>query len=304
MVAPSLAGTLPNVEAFCRTYETGSFTRAARLLAVTPQATSRSVARLERRLGVTLFRRTTRSLAPTDEARRYYALCTQALALLSAGERELASERSSPEGLVRISVPTTYGHHRLLPALGVFRERYPGIRVDIHVSNQNVDFVREGHHLAIRMGAIADRTLVARKLGDFALGVYASSSYLARHGAPRSPSDLEKHTCIAFQMPRSGRALPWVFHPGPTSLVPEARYRCSEDVLGTIGLARAGVGLVQTYDFLVEDDVARGTLVQVLAPFRGASRPFSLIHPKGTVLSPPARALKAFVIEREAARAR
>ena len=304
MVVPLVAGTLPNVEAFCRTYETGSFTLAARALAVTPQATSRSVARLEHMLGVTLFRRTTRSLAPTDEAHRYYELCAQALTLLSAGEHELASGRSSPEGLVRISVPTTYGHHRFLPALGMFRERHPRIRVDVHVSNQNVDFVRDGHHLAIRMGKIADKTLVARKLGDFALGVYASNSYLARHGVPRSPAELAKHACIAFLMPRTGRVLPWEFYPGPSTLVPEASYRCADDVLGTIGLARAGVGLVQTYDFLVEDEVARGTLVQVLAPFRGASRPFSVIHPKGTELSPAARALKAFIIEREVTRAK
>jgi DNA-binding transcriptional LysR family regulator len=170
------------------------------------------------------------------------------------------------------------------------------------VSNQNVDFVRDGHDLAIRMGTIADATLVARRLGDFALGVYASSVYLARAGIPRSPADLAVHECIGFVMPRSGRILPWTFHPAPRSFVPAAAYRCSDDVLGALGLARAGVGLVQAYDFLVEDDVARGTLVEVLAPFRGATRPFSLIHPKAVPLSSAARALKDFVIEREVRR--
>jgi len=296
MVAPSLAGTLPNLEAFCRTYETGSFTGAARALSVTPQATSRSVARLERALGVTLFRRTTRSLAPTDEARRYYELCVQALSLLATGERDLASAKNAPEGRVRISVPTTYGHHRLLPSLGAFQERYPGVRVEMNVSNQNIDFVSDGHDLAIRMGAVRDKTLVARKLGDFALGVYASRSYLARHGAPRTPEELTRHTCVGFIMPRSGRVLPWTFHPEPRTFVPDAPYCCSDDALGIITLARAGVGLVQIYDFLVEDDVTRGALVEVLAPFRGASRPFSLLYPKGVVLSPAARALKNFIV--------
>jgi len=296
MTAPSLTGTLPNLEAFCRTYETGSFTKAARALSVTPQATSRSVARLERVLGVTLFRRTTRSLAPTEAARRYYDLCVQALSLLSAGERELASRKKAIEGRVRISVPTSYGHHRLLPSLGAFRERHPGIRVEVNVSNQNIDFVRDGYDLAIRMGTIDDKTLVARKLGDFELGVYASPSYLASYRAPRTPEDLAEHTCVAFVMPRSGRVLPWTFAPQPVSFVPDAPYRCSDDVLGVITLARAGVGLVQIYDFLVEDDVARGALVEVLASFRGKSRPFSLLYPKSVVPSRPVRALIDFIM--------
>ncbi|MDC3958968.1 LysR family transcriptional regulator [Polyangium jinanense] len=296
MIAPALAGSLPSIEAFCRTYEAGSFTAAARALSVTPQATSRSVARLEHALGVTLFRRTTRSLAPTEHGRRYYALCVQALSLLAAGERDLASGRALVEGRVRISAPTTYGHHRLLPILGVFRDRYPGVRVEVNVTNRNVDFVRDGHDLAIRMGTIQDKTLVARKLGDFPLGVYASPSYLSRHGAPRSPEDLSEHACVAFLMPSSGRVLPWTFHPAPRNFVPDAPYTCSDDALGVIGLSRAGVGLVQMYDFLVEEDVARGSLVEVLTPFRGASRPFSLIHPRGTVLPPAARVLKEFVL--------
>ncbi|APR80942.1 Transcriptional regulator, LysR family protein [Minicystis rosea] len=296
MSAPTLAGTLPNLEAFCRTYETGSFTRAAHALSVTPQATSRSVARLERTLGVTLFRRTTRSLSPTDAAHRYYALCVQALSLLSAGEREIASGRKATTGRVRISAPTTYGHHRLLPSLGAFRERFPGVEVEVNLGNHNIDFVRDGYDLAVRMGAVDDKTLVARKLGDFAVGVYASQSYVARHGAPQKPEDLARHTCVTFIMPSSGRALPWTFAPGPRRLVIDAPYRCSEDVLGVITLARAGVGLVQVFDFLVEDDVARGTLVEVLAPYRGRSRPCSLLYPKGVVPSRAVRAMIDFVI--------
>jgi DNA-binding transcriptional LysR family regulator len=296
MVAPTLAGTLPNLEAFCRTYEAGSFTKAARALGVTPQATSRSIARLERDLGVTLFRRTTRSLAPTEAARQYYDRCVEALSLLSAGEREIASRRKAPDGHVRMSVPTTYGHHRLLPSLGAFRERFPDVRVDVNISNQNIDFVRDGYDLAIRMGTIGDQTLVARKLGEFALGVYASSPYLARHRVPRRPEDLESHACVGFVMPRTGRVLPWTFSPGPRSFVPDARYRCSDDALGVITLARAGVGLVQIYDFLVEADVASGALVEVLARFRGRSRPFSLVYPRSVRPSRAARAMIEFIV--------
>lgn len=295
VTAHSLAGTLPNLEAFCRTYETGSFTKAARILALTPQATSRSVARLEQVLGVTLFRRTTRSLAATEEARRYYEQCSRALALLADGERELSRGATEPEGRVRISAPTTYGHHLLLPSLGAFAERYPRIRVDVSISNQNVDLVRGGFDLAIRRGPARDTSLVARKLGDFTLGVYGSSTYLARHHAPRTPEDLASHDCVTFVMPSSGRALPWTFA-GGKRFVPNARYRCSDDVLGVITLARAGVGLVQVFGFLVSEDIERGKLVEVLAPYRGQGSSFSLLYPKLVERPPAVRAMIDFIV--------
>ncbi len=297
MAASILAGSLPNLEAFCRTFETGSFTKAARLMSVTPQATSRSVARLEEALGTTLFRRTTRSLAPTDAARQYYERCAHALSLLADGERELSQGDEAAEGRVRISVPTTYGHFRLLPALATFAERYPNVRVDVNLSNRNVDLIQEGFDLAIRRGPLRDKTLVARKLGDFSVGVYASSSYLARHGAPTSPGELARHACITFSMPSSGRALPWVFS-GSASFTPDARYRCSEDVLGVVTLARGGVGLIQVFDFIVEEDVARGNLVEVLSQHRGPSRPFTLIYPKVSNAPRAVRALVEFLVNR------
>jgi DNA-binding transcriptional LysR family regulator len=296
MTRPTLTGTLPNLEAFCATYETGSFTGAARALSVTPQAISRSVSRLEGALGVTLFRRTTRSLAATEEARRYYERCVQAIALLAEGERGLQAGRRALAGRVRLSAGTTYAHHRLLPALGEFRLRYPGIAVEVHVSNHNVSFVRDGHDLAIRMGEIDDAGLVCRRLGAFALGVYASPTYLARHGEPRSVEELERHTCITFLMPRTGRPLPWAFS-GPTPrFVPAATYQCSDDFLAAVTLARAGVGLVQAYDFVVEAELARGALVEVLRPLRGQSRPFSLVYPRDAAVSRAARAMIDFIV--------
>ncbi|HET7544420.1 MAG TPA: LysR substrate-binding domain-containing protein [Polyangiaceae bacterium] len=296
MTLSTLAGTLPNLEAFCRTFETGSFSKAAQLSGVTPQATSRSVARLEHALGVTLFRRTTRSLSPTKAAREYYERCARALSLLSEGEKQLSKRGGIAEGQVRISVPTTYGHHRLLPALTSFAERYPKIKVDVGVSNQNVDLVRDGFDLAIRRGTIRDKTLVARKLGDFPLGVYASSAYLARAGTPKTLEELAQHECVTFVMPSSGRALRWAFAAGK-SFLPEARYRCLDDPLAVIGLCRAGLGLVQVFDFLVEELVQRGELVEVLAPLRGPGRAFSLVYPKPVKRTPAVRALIDFIVQ-------
>jgi DNA-binding transcriptional LysR family regulator len=145
------------------------------------------------------------------------------------------------------------------------------------------------------MGEIRDQTVIARKLGDCGIGVYASPDYLAHTPAPRSLADLARHTCIGFVMPGSGRVLPWVFA-GDESLTPIVELRVLGDVLGCITLAAAGAGLAQTYDYLVERELARGALVEVLADRRGATRPFSLIYPRGVTQTPAARALASFLV--------
>jgi DNA-binding transcriptional LysR family regulator len=291
-----LQATLPNLLTFCHTMELGSFSAAARKLGVTPQAASRSVQRLEDTLGFVLFRRTTRSLTPTEAAVAYYGSAKAALGLLERAETEASQRNVVRGGVVRLSVPTTFGHHRLLPALVPFHERFPGIELDVHVGNRNVDLAREGYDFAIRMGKSQEKGLIARKLGDYALGVYAAPGYLARRGTPKTPTDITDHTCIAFTMPSTGRELPWVFSREPHSLRPNAGVRCSEDVLATVTLARAGMGLIQTYQFLVEKDVERGLLVEVLHDFRGQSRPFSLIYPGAPRRTPAARSLIDYLL--------
>lgn len=292
----ALQSTLPNLLTFCAAFELGSFSKAARQLGVTPQAASRSVVRLEETLGVTLFRRTTRTVTPTDAARAYYRTAKQALDLLQNAETTVARRDGAHVGVVRVSAPTSFGHYRLLPSLAAFRERYPAIELELHVGNRNVDFTREGYDLAIRMGTIREKGLIARKLGDFPLGTYGSPSYLARRASPRTPAQLEDHECIAFIMPSTGRVLPWTFVPEPRTFTPRATVRCSEDVLALVTLARAGLGLIQIYDFLVEKDIERGLLVEVLRDYRGASRPFSLVYPAAPRRSPAARALIEYLI--------
>jgi len=299
-MATPLQSTLPNLLTFCAAVELGSFSKAARKLGVTPQAASRSVVRLEETLGVTLFRRTTRTITATDEARAYYRSAKQALELLQRAEVEVTRPAGGQAGLVRLSAPTSFGHHRLLPSLAPFRERYPGIELEIHVGNRNVDFARDGYDLAIRMGTIREKGLIARKLGDFPLGVYGAPAYFARHAPPRTLAQLESHACITFIMPGSGRTLPWTFAPGATSsprtFTPASGLRCSEDVLALVTLARAGLGLIHIYDFLVEREVERGQLVEVLRDQRGASRPFSLVYPATPQRSPATRALIEFIL--------
>ena len=289
--------SLANLEVFCRTFELGNFTRAAVDLGLTPQAASRALGRLEAQVGATLFRRTTRKLEPTGAGRAYYARCRQALDLLATAQRELASETGGERGVVRISVGTPWAHHQLLPRLAAFARAYRNIELVVQIDNRNIDFVRDGFDLAIRLGEIRDQTLVARKLGEFALGIYASPDYLAERPAPRRAADLANHRCIGFVMPGSGRLLPWELA-GDVSLTPPTALRVQGDVLGTITLARAGAGLVQTYEFAVARELERGELVEVLASERGAARRFSLLYPKGVVQPLAVKKLVAFVTKR------
>ncbi|MBA3503907.1 MAG: LysR family transcriptional regulator [Myxococcota bacterium] len=285
--------SVANLEVFCKTFELGNFTRAAVDLGLTPQAASRALARLEEHLGTTLFRRTTRKLEPTEAGRTYYARCRQALDLLATGERELAAEHAD-RGIVRISVGTPWGHHQLVPALARLARVHPNIDVVVQIDNRNIDFVRDGFDCAIRLGEIRDQTLVARKLGEHALGLYASPAYLAERPAPRRVADLAQHRCIGFVMPGSGRVLPWELATG--DVTPVMSFTVQGDVLGTITLAREGAGIVQTYDFAVMRERARGELVEVLPSARGATRQFSLLYPKGVVQTPAVRKVVAFLV--------
>ncbi|MDH6592133.1 DNA-binding transcriptional LysR family regulator [Variovorax sp. TBS-050B] len=274
---------LGSIELFCLAAETGGFTSAALAAGVTPAAVSRSISRLEKRLGLRLFVRTTRSVRLTDAGRGYFAQCRQALAQLAEAEREAMGQQAQPSGMLRISVPTTYGHHRILPLLPAFRERFPDIRLHVHLSNRNIDFVEEGYDMAVRVRAQPDSTLIARHLEDADLVVVATRRYLRKAGTPRTLADLAAHECIQFELPSSGRRIAWLFRENgeDREILADSAYSCSDDVLGGVTLAKSGAGLFQTYRFVVEKELADGSLVEVLKPFAGRSRPYTLLYPSG-----------------------
>lgn len=289
---------LGSIELFCKAAEIGSFTKTAEMLGLTPAAVSRSIARLEARLGVRLFARSTRSIRLTDEGDLYRAECQQALEQIASAERALSGSRVT-SGTVRISLPTTYAHYRLLPLLPSFSSRYPEIALEVNITNRNVDLIEEGFDLAIRLGEPKDSRLVARKLEDAALGVYGSPAYLKRSGKPRTLANLNEHTCIQFIVPSTGRPMPWLFQADGEEIefAFKSSRRVSEDVLGCVDWARAGGGLVQTYDFIAAEAIARGELVEVLKPFRGRTRPFSILYPSHRHVSARVRACVEFLAE-------
>jgi DNA-binding transcriptional LysR family regulator len=141
----------------------------------------------------------------------YFEQCRQALSQLVDAERLVTGEQAAPAGLLRISMPTPYAHYRVLPLLPLFRKRYPQVQLDVHLSNRNIDFADEGYDLAIRGRAPDDSSLIARKLEDAELVLAATPSYLKRAGKPKTLEDLQKHECIQFELPSTGRRIPWTF---------------------------------------------------------------------------------------------
>lgn len=291
---------LGTIELFCQAAELGSFTAAANQSGVTPAAVSRSIARLEERLGVRLFVRTTRQIRLTDGGQRYYEQCREALDRLLEAEREVTGAQKAPAGPLRISVPTPYGHYRLLPMLPEFRALYPDVTVQVHISNRNIDFAEESYDMVVRGRDPADSSLIARKLEDAELVLVAAPAYLKRAGAPKSLEELKQHECIQFDLPSSGRKIPWQFKVDgkQIDMMTSGGYTCAEDVLGIVTLARAGAGLVQTYRYIVERDLADGSLVELLPQFGGTSRPFILLYPHARHLSLRVRAFVDFMTGR------
>lgn len=288
---------LGSIELFCLAAETGSFTAAANLAGVTPAAVSRSVARLEERLGVRLFVRTTRQMRLTDSGRLYYQQCRQALTQLVDAEREVTGQQSQPSGLLRISVPTPYAHYRLLPKLPAFRRLFPDVQIDVHISNRNIDFADDGFDLAIRGKAPTDSGLIARTLEEAELVVVATPEYLREAGTPTSLEALAKHDCIQYQLPSSGRNLPWAFQRDGqwVELETSGNCACLDDYLGAVTLVKHGAGLMQTYRFTVQQALESGELCEVLSAFGGARRPFILLYPHARHVPQRVRAFIDFI---------
>lgn len=272
---------LGSLTLFCRTAECESFVAAARAEGLTAASVSRAIARLEARLGVRLFERTTRRVRLTEAGRSYYLHCRAALAHLAEADRELSGQQLEPEGSVRLSLPTPLGHRRILPLLPEFAQLYPKLRLHVHLGNRNVDLIGEGFDLAVRGRIPPDSGLVARPLMDEPLVVVAAPAYLHRAGTPNALDELARHQCVQFILPSSGQPVPWQFHHDgkEVSTITDGALSVSDDLLGAITLARHGAGLLQVPRFMVEAELADGRLVLVLDDFAGATRRFSLLYP-------------------------
>jgi len=274
--------------AFAETAKHGGFAAAGRELGMTPSTIAKAVGRLEAGLGVRLFHRTTRQVRLTPDGERLYQRCQRVLAEVEELQAEASGTRATVTGTLRIDMPVFYGKHFVLPLLADLMKRHPALRIDARLSDSWVDLLREGSDLAVRIGALRDSTLVARRVDQQSLVLCASRAYLASRGTPRRVEDLASHDAIAFRLPSSGRDRPWQFRQRGVGVEvqPQPRVRVNETE-GLVAALRLGMGFCQVPDMLVRDELQRGELIELLPSCRPEPMPIHVVHPAGRLL--PAR---------------
>ena len=288
---------LADVEVFLIVAEKLSISATAIHLSTTPSVISRTITRLEKKLGIQFFRRTTRHLSLTEAGQLYYEKMQHAFQLIDHAERVIQGEQLQISGKIKLSVPTTYGHYRLPPLLEKFLLQYPDIQIEISISNRNVDLIAEGFDLAIRQGHLPNSSLVARPLELAPLQIVASPDYLKRMGIPQTLEELKHHQCIAFELPSSGKVTPWFFKDVDQEIqwTPTNRILVKEDILGVVSLAESGLGICQSYSFIVNEKIQQVKLQPLLEAYAGHSRPFSLLYVQHKHMSSATRALINFL---------
>lgn len=287
---------LTGIVAFSRAASLGSFTAAARALAVSPSAVSKSVQRLEQRLGVSLFTRTTRSLALTPIGKDLHEQVLRLLKDAENIEQTILASRREPAGMLKITAPVSIGVHLLSPILPKFRARYPRVHIDLCLSDRLSDLVEEGLDIAIRVADLQDSRLLCRTLAPNNLCLYASPEYLARHSELTHPDDLSLHDCVNIRFQSSGLLLKWKFQIEDSILevTPDAVIVLdSIDAMAAVLKAGAGVGMLP--GFVAASLVARGELVPVLADFSIRRAPISVIWPENRKSNPNVRAFIDFL---------
>ncbi len=279
---------LNDLEIFRAVVEHGSFTRAARKLALPVSTVSRRIARLEDSLQVRLLQRTTRRLSLTDAGRIYHERVSRTLEELKSVERELSACRAEPQGRVRLSAPADVVS--LVGVLADFLDLYPQVRVDLDLSNRRVDLVAEEFDVALRGGALADSTLVAHQLLGGHLLLVASPSYLEKRGVPREAKDLTQHACVLQSRTSDGTT--WTLGSGNRTVrVPVQGRLATNHLTGVLSATLRGLGIALVPSTAAERYLQSGALRQVLPELRVEGGGLHIVYPSRRYLAPAVRAL-------------
>jgi len=268
---------------FVRIVESGSLSAAARAMERSLPAVCRSLAQLETRLGARLLNRTTRRIGLTDTGAQFYERCRRIVAELDEAETSVTAQGLEPQGGLAISAPLLFGRMHVAPAVTTLLARHPKVTASLLLTDHLVNLVEAGIDVAVRIGRLADSSLVARRLGAIPRIVCAAPAYLERRGAPRAPEELARHDCIRFTDLTPGRE--WPFVAGEV----ERRVKVSGPLATNngdvaIAAAEAGLGLVMVLGYQVEAQLARGQLVRVLREFEPPPSPVQAVYPSGRLV--------------------
>jgi len=277
---------------FARVAHLGSFTKAAEQLQLPRPTVSNAVQYLEKHLKVRLLQRTTRRVALTAEGTTYYERCMRLLADLDDAETLFEDAGTMPRGAIRVDLPERFALNQVIPALPGFHARYPDLRVLIGTTDRFVDLVADGIDCAVRVGAMSDTSLVARRIGELAQINCAAPAYLERHGTPRSPDELPDHVAVGYFSSRTGRELDWEYADMDSGELHAVKMRSVVSVNSSqayLACCLAGLGLIQAPREGLGPLLADGSLVEVLPEWNAEPLPVSVVFPTGRHLAPRVR---------------
>ena len=288
------------MKAFVRVVETGSFTRAAATLHMSRTTVTQLVQQLETRLRLKLLNRTTRKVNVTADGAAYYERIVQVLDTLEEIETSLPHAAALPRGQLRVDVPSPLAALLLVPALPTFHALYPDIVLDMGASDRMVDVIADNVDCVIRGGDITDQSLMARKLADLPLGVYAAPAYLQRVGTPLHPLDLQDsaHRIVRFRWGRGGNGFPYVMHREGKSVKIHGQYVLSiDDGNAYLAAGVAGLGVLWLPDYMARPHVVRGELLPLFEAWTVDPMPLHLAYPPNRHVSKKLRVFIDWVAE-------
>lgn len=280
---------------FVKVVESKSFAAAARHFEISPAMVTKHVQALEERLGARLLNRTTRHVSPTEVGRTYYERCRRIMAEMEEAERVAGDMQATPRGLLKINAPFSFGVAKLAPAIADYLKAYPDVTVDLTLNDRYVDLVEEGFDLAIRIGRLADSSLIAKRLASVPMMVAASPQYLEQYGTPQTPQDLKGHNCLAYtQVPTPGE---WsLIGPDGDQHVVEVsgRFQANNgDALRVLALRSEGI--IFGPDYVVTESIAAGDLIRLFPTYKVPEAALYAVYPHSRYLSAKVRTFVDFL---------
>lgn len=258
---------LKRVGVFTKVVEARSFSEAARQLGVAKSAVSKQIAQLEKEVGVRLLNRSTRSLSLTEAGEIFYRHSAEIVNRSKIALSELRQYQNQPTGTLRVSSPISYGTIHLVPVIKELRELYPLLKIDLLLEDRVINMVEEGVDLAIRVGWLQDSSLIAKKICESPMTLFASPEYLAKQGYPKTPLELQQHQWISLSILKS--PLRWQFEKNAKEYQVQMQSQLkTNSVEAVLALARNGLGLSALANYAVYDDIQQGLLQPVLTEYK------------------------------------
>ncbi|MGO8916713.1 MAG: LysR family transcriptional regulator [Stellaceae bacterium] len=289
---------LTSLEVFVKVVESQSFAAAAREVGLSPAMVSKHIQALEERLGARLLNRTTRRLSLTEVGRGYFERARQLLTELEEADRAASDLQAAPRGLLKMNAPFSFGIRHVGPAVAAYLAAYPEVSIDISLNDRYVDILAEGVDLALRIGRLADSSLIARRLAPIRLVVCAAPAYLERHGTPRTPQDLAAHNCLLYTYASTVDEWRFIGPGGEDAVVRVSGHLLANNGDIIVAAALDGLGIALAPTFMAGEHVQAAKLVTLLPGYAAPEGALYAVYPPGRHLSPKLRSFVDFLVQR------